>query len=67
MFGIYLNDELQYVEPTLSLSALLIQNNQREEHFAVAINNQLIPRGTYNVTVLNQGDRVDIIVPMQGG
>ncbi len=67
MVSIYLNDAVQQIEPTQSLQELLIQNNYIEQHFAVAINNQLIPRMAYNTTLLNTGDRVDIIVPMQGG
>lgn len=67
MVSIYLNDVIQQIEPTHSLHDLLIQNNYIEQHFAVAINNQLIPRLAYNITLLNPGDRVDIIVPMPGG
>ncbi|CEG56876.1 sulfur carrier protein ThiS [Legionella fallonii] len=67
MVSIYLNDTVQQIEPTQSLHELLIQNNYIEQHFAVAINNRLIPRMAYNITLLNPGDRVDIIVPMQGG
>jgi len=67
MVSIYLNDAVQQIEPTQSLQELLIQNNYIDQHFAVAINNQLIRRMAYNKTLLNPGDRVDIIVPMQGG
>jgi sulfur carrier protein len=67
MISIYFNDTVQQIEPTQLLQELLIQNNYIEQHFAVAINNQLIPRMAYNTTLLNSGDRVDIIVPMQGG
>ncbi|MBA2651059.1 MAG: sulfur carrier protein ThiS [Tatlockia sp.] len=67
MVSIYLNDAGLQIEPTQSLQELLIQNNYIDQHFAVAINNQLIPRIAYNSTLLNPGDRVDIIVPMQGG
>lgn len=67
MISIYFNDEVQQIEPSRSLQELLIQNNCIKQHFAVAINNQLIPRGVYNITPLKPNDRIDIIVPMQGG
>jgi len=67
MVSIHFNDVLQQVESTQSLHDLLIQNNYIEQHFAVAINNQLLPRSAYSSTLFNPGDRVDIIVPMQGG
>lgn len=67
MIDIYINDEMHQIEPTQSLHDLLIHNNHIKQHFAVAINNQCIPRMSYSTTFLNPGDRVDIIVPMQGG
>ena len=35
--------------------------------FAVAINQQFIPRSRYDVTTLKKGDDVEILAPMQGG
>ncbi|MFI4918359.1 MAG: sulfur carrier protein ThiS [Legionellales bacterium] len=67
MISIYLNDEVQEVEATLSLQDLLMQNQYRDQHFAVAINKQLIPRMLYSSTLFNPNDNVDVIVPMQGG
>ena len=67
MIHIYLNDAAHQIEPTQSLHELLNQNNHVDQCFAVAINNQLIPRIVYKTTLLQAGDRVDIIVPMQGG
>ena len=67
MISIYFNDEVQQIESNQSLHDLLMQNNHAEQHFAVAINNQFIPRMAYSTTLLNPNDRVDIIVPMQGG
>lgn len=67
MINIYLNDAEQSIKLTQTLAELLIENNYINQHFAVAINNQLIPHSVYNLTRLNSGDRVDIIVPMQGG
>ncbi|KTC78358.1 sulfur carrier protein ThiS [Legionella brunensis] len=67
MASIYLNDEIYQIEPAQSLHDLLMQNNHIGQHFAVAINNQFIPRTAYSTTTLYPGDRIDIIVPMQGG
>lgn len=38
-----------------------------ESFFAVAVNHQFIPRSLYADTRLNDGDVIDIVVPMQGG
>jgi sulfur carrier protein len=67
MMTIYLNDEPCCIESSHSLQDVLIQKNPAQGHFAVAVNNQFVPRVAYDTTALNAGDRVDIIVPMQGG
>ena len=67
MIHIYLNDQLIQVKPDQSLQEVLIQHHHQDHHFAVAINNQLISRKVYKTTSLQADDRIDIIVPMQGG
>ena len=67
MISIYLNGEIQQIGIKQSLHELLMEKNHIDQHVAVAINNQLIPRIAYSTTLFNSGDYVDIIVPMQGG
>jgi len=35
--------------------------------FAVARNDELVPRGTYDTCYIHQGDRIDIVHPAAGG
>lgn len=65
MITIYLNDERQQIQAQQSLQEFI--QDRSEAHFAIAINQQFIPRSAYSTTSLQEGDRVDIIVPMQGG
>jgi thiamine biosynthesis protein ThiS len=67
MLSIYLNDIMHQIEPSQSLHDILMQTNYLEQPIAVALNNTLVPRIAYRTTHFLQGDRVDIIVPMQGG
>ena len=67
MISIYLNDVVQQIEPNASVADLLMQAKIAAEHFAVAVNSELVTRTTYTQRKLSAGDRVDIIVPMQGG
>lgn len=67
MIHIYLNDESKQIKLNQSLQDFLRQYNDSELHFAIAINNHFIPRTAYSTTVLYEGDRIDIIIPMQGG
>jgi sulfur carrier protein len=36
-------------------------------HVAIALNHQFIPKSLYSNTLLKEGDRMDLIIPMQGG
>ncbi|OGV29897.1 MAG: thiamine biosynthesis protein ThiS [Legionellales bacterium RIFCSPHIGHO2_12_FULL_35_11] len=66
MINIYFNDESHQVE-SQSLQEFLLHKNHIDSHFAIAINSLFIPRTAYKTTLLYDGDRVDMIVPMQGG
>ncbi|ASQ47462.1 sulfur carrier protein ThiS [Legionella clemsonensis] len=67
MINIYLNNKKYQIKSELSLQEFLLAHNYTELHFAIAINNQFIPRPSYGTTLLRESDRIDIIVPMQGG
>lgn len=67
MITIYLNNDKYKIKSELSLQKFLLAHNHTELHFAIAINNQFISRAFYSTTLLHEGDRIDIIVPMQGG
>lgn len=66
MISIYLNEAVHLIESRQSLQDFL-QTNVVEQHFSVAVNNQIISCLAYSTTKLFAGDRVDIIVPMRGG
>lgn len=67
MLNIYLNDELYPLPEKQTIADLLAQKTYPKDAFAVALNNRHILRKDYQSTALNDGDRVDIIVAMQGG
>ena len=67
MIPIYVNDVEQLIEPAQNIEHFLMQYKDMKQHFAIAINHQLVPKIKYKSTLLFAGDRVDIIVPMQGG
>lgn len=67
MINLYINNEKTLVDNTASLQDLLIQNNYAAEHLAIALNQKFVPRCQFAQTQLHPEDRIDIIVPMQGG
>lgn len=67
MIHIRLNDELISLDNSCSLAEVLTQQNYPANHFAIAVNRHFIPRGQYATTLLNEGDVVELVSPMQGG
>jgi sulfur carrier protein len=64
---VYLNGYPLSLESSCSLGEMLLKKAALAEHMAVAINNQFIPRPMFASTQLQEGDRIDLIIPMQGG
>ena len=64
---ILLNDNEQLIDEATALSSLLKAHGNNEGAFAIAVNDTFIPRSDYESTILNDGDRVELLIPMQGG
>jgi len=50
-----------------TLAELLGELEVRFPHFAVALNQQVVPRSKYDATPLAEGDRVEIVHAVGGG
>lgn len=61
-----LNGETRELEHC-SLAAAIEQWAQQGQTFAVAVNEQFIPKGQYKSIQLQDNDRIELLVPMQGG
>lgn len=65
------NGETQEVSaPTvtaLTVTALLDELGYEGGFFAVAVNQQVVRRATWVETTLQDGDRIEILTPRQGG
>jgi sulfur carrier protein len=64
---ISVNEQVMDVRDGLSIDGLLEQLGVRREFSAVALNREIMPRGSFRETVLSEGDRVEIVHPMGGG
>lgn len=51
----------------VSLTELVGQISDRTTGIAVALNSEVIPRGSWAETRLAEGDRVDVVTAVQGG
>lgn len=60
------NDETIKAPDQISV-ADFIQWFKQEGNFAIAVNMEFIPRSLYGDTMLREDDRIEIVLPMQGG
>ncbi len=60
------NDETIEVPEKMSVTDF-IQWFKQEGNFAIAVNMEFVPRSLYAETMLKEGDRIEIVLPMQGG
>ena len=50
-----------------SLDALLAELEYEGNHFAIAVNYDVLPKSRWAQTQLKSGDEIEIITPRQGG
>lgn len=67
MINITFNNQPSEIPNNSSLASVIEQQQKLPQLFSVAINSTFIPREKYAETILQAGDRIDIITPMVGG
>jgi sulfur carrier protein len=65
--NITINGETKTLPAPCNISEMLQQNGYKDMLVAVAINNSFVPKSQHNTHIINEGDTVDIVAPMQGG
>ncbi len=64
---ITVNNETIECASSQMLSELLNRLGYKVSSFAVALNDTFVPRSAYDQTSVQEGDRLEIVAPMQGG
>ncbi len=64
---IVVNGKEHEVADGLSVDGLLTHLGVKREFTAVAVNREITLKRAYAATLLNEGDRVEIVRPMGGG
>ena len=67
MISLRVNGEPYQFDTDCSIENALGVLGFRHNEVAVAINSEFVPRGEYAQTLLKEGDRVDVVAPVQGG
>ena len=67
MIQIVFNGSALEIEPGQSLAGLLGSLPDLPDKYAVALNEDFVPRSAYANTPVEAGDQLELLVPMQGG
>ncbi len=64
---IILNGEAQHIETDTSIDRLIEQLGLKGRRLAVERNGAIVPRSAHPATVLEEGDRIEIVHAIGGG
>jgi len=67
MIKISVNGEIKEIEKGLNVTQFIEALNYTQKGFAVAINTTFVSIKSYEKTIINDGDTIDILAPVQGG
>jgi len=61
------NGEMITVVAAISMEIFLQDHDISTGRFVVVVNDEMVPKSQYSVTILNNGDVIDILSPISGG
>ena len=64
---ISINGEIKEISENLNVKELIKALNYKTKSFAVAVNTTFVAIDSYSKTIINDGDTIDILAPVQGG
>jgi sulfur carrier protein len=67
MIKVSVNGEIKEINNNLNILELITALNYTQKGFAVAINTTFVSIKSYEQTIINDGDTIDILAPVQGG
>jgi len=67
MIKVSVNGEIKEIAKGLNVTQLIEALNYKQKGFAVAINTTFVSIKSYEETIINDGDTIDILAPVQGG
>jgi sulfur carrier protein len=67
MIKISVNGEIKEIAEGLNVTQLIEALNYTQKGFAVAVNTTFVSIKSYEETIINDGDTIDILAPVQGG
>ena len=62
-----INGEKREIKKSQNLSDLVKELDIKAPHFAMALNQQVVPRSKYNSTIIKENDQIEIVHAVGGG
>ncbi len=67
MIKVSVNGEVKEIEEGLNIHQLIEVLEYKVKGFAVAVNTTFVPISEYHKKIVQEGDKIDILAPVQGG
>ena len=67
MIKVSVNGEIKELDENLNIKKMIEALNYKTKGFAVAVNTTFVSIKNYEETIINDGDTIDILAPVQGG
>jgi sulfur carrier protein len=67
MIEVFINGQAQQLQANSSVDDAIKQWQNNTGQFAVALNKQFVPKSSRASQVLQAGDQIDVVSPIQGG
>ena len=67
MIKVSVNGEIKELDENLNIKQLIEALEYKQKGFAVAVNTTFVSIKSYEETIINDGDTIDILAPVQGG
>ena len=67
MIKVSVNGEIREISEGLNVNGLIEALGYTSQGFAVAVNTTFVALDTYKSTLIKEGDKIDILAPVQGG
>jgi len=67
MIKVSVNGEVKELENGLNVSQMIEALEYKVKGFAVAVNTTFVPIAHYGEMIIKEGDKIDILAPVQGG
>ena len=64
---VLLNNKSTFLDDGLTIESLLNQIDMKQKYFAVEVNEQIVHKSNYDIFLIKEGDKIEIVTAIGGG